>query len=86
MHPVTLTSARVALREFTPDDVDGLAAIYGDPAVVEHLSFEPRTREQVQATISAVTQAALVVPRTEYSLAAVRGFPQGRVVKGPADQ
>ncbi|MFI6451904.1 hypothetical protein ACIBF6_10140 [Streptosporangium amethystogenes] len=43
MHPVTLTSARVGLREFTPDDTDGLAAIYGDSAVVEHMSFEPRT-------------------------------------------
>jgi len=78
MHPVTLSSARVALREFTLDDVEGLAAIYGDPVVVEHMSFEPRTREQVQATISAVTQAALVVPRTEYSLAGVR--PDGDLI------
>ncbi|WP_433259695.1 GNAT family N-acetyltransferase (plasmid) [Streptosporangium sp. CA-135522] len=72
MHPVTLTSARVSLREFTLDDVDELAAIYGDPVVVEHMSFEPRTHEQVQATISTVMEAARVVPRTEYSLAAVR--------------
>jgi len=78
MHPVTLTSARVGLREFTPDDADGLAAIYGDPVVVEHMSFEPRTHTQVRATISAVMEAALVVPRTEYSLAGVR--PDGDLI------
>ncbi|MBG0818959.1 GNAT family N-acetyltransferase [Planomonospora sp. ID82291] len=72
MYPVTITSPRLALREFTADDVDALTAIYGDPKVAEHMSFEPRSREQVQTTITTVTEAAKAVPRTEYSLAAVR--------------
>ncbi|MFG1748930.1 GNAT family N-acetyltransferase [Streptosporangium sandarakinum] len=78
MYPVMITSARVGLREFTPDDVDALTAIYGDPEVTEHMSFEPRSREQVEATITAVTGAAQAVPRTEYSLAAVR--PDGDLI------
>ncbi|GAA0367270.1 GNAT family N-acetyltransferase [Actinoallomurus spadix] len=70
MYPVTVKGDRVSLREFTPEDVDAVLAIYGDPVATRHLSFEPRTREQVQATITAVTNAARAEPRTEYSLAA----------------
>lgn len=71
MYPVAITAERLSLREFQPDDVDALLAIYGDPKVVEHMSFEPRSRDQVQATISSVRTAASVEPRVEYSLAAV---------------
>lgn len=70
MYPVTIDGARIRLREFTGDDVDGVLAIYGDPVVVEHLSFEPRERDQVAATLKAVTGAARAAPRDEYSLAA----------------
>lgn len=77
MYPVTLTSPRVTLREFTLDDVDALTAIYGDPRVAEHMSFEPRTRDQVKSTLTSVTRAALAEPRTEYSLAAV--LPAGEL-------
>lgn len=73
MYPVLISSERLSLREFQPSDVDALLTIYGDPRVVEHMSFEPRTREQVEATIAAVVAAAKVEPRTEYSLAAVYG-------------
>ncbi|SDI11830.1 Protein N-acetyltransferase, RimJ/RimL family [Sinosporangium album] len=73
MYPVTLTSGTVGLREFAnPEDADAVLAIYGDPRVTAHLSFEPRDRAQVTATLAAVTAAARVRPRTEYSLAAVR--------------
>jgi len=71
MYPITLASERVTLREFTPDDVDGLLAIYGDPQVAEHMSFEPRSRDQVKAAIAAAIKAAHAEPRTDYSLAAV---------------
>jgi [ribosomal protein S5]-alanine N-acetyltransferase len=71
MHPVMIASPRLTLREFQPEDVDGLLAVYGDPRVVEHMSFEARTREQVEATIDAVCDAAAAIPRVEYSLAAV---------------
>ena len=70
MYPVTVKGERVNLREFCPDDVDAVLAIYGDPIATRHLSFEPRTREQVEATLAAVTKAARVEPRSEYSLAA----------------
>ncbi|WP_043637147.1 GNAT family N-acetyltransferase [Nonomuraea candida] len=71
MYPVMISSPRLALREFTPADVEQLLAIYGDPRVAEHMSFEPRSRDQVETTIAGVTKAARVDPRTEYSLAAV---------------
>jgi len=70
MYPVTLTGKRLTLREFTDDDINAVLAIYGNPVVTEHLSFEPRTREQVAVTLQSVTTAARVEPRTEYSLAA----------------
>lgn len=71
MHPVSITGNGVALREFTPDDVDAVLKVYGDPAVVEHLSFEPRTRDQVAVTLTSVIEAAEQDPRREYSLAVV---------------
>ncbi|MCD0449336.1 GNAT family N-acetyltransferase [Actinocorallia sp. API 0066] len=69
MFPVTITGERVVLREFTEDDVDAVLAVYGDPVVTEHLSFDPRERGQVVRTIETVTRAARAEPRTEYSLA-----------------
>src|SRR5690606_8542349 len=71
MYPVSITGPRVALREFTHDDADAVLAIYGDPVVTEHLSFEPRNRDQVAATLESVITAAKQDNRTEYSLAAV---------------
>ncbi|GAA4241910.1 GNAT family protein [Actinomadura meridiana] len=73
MYPVFITGEGVSLREFTPDDVDAVFAVYGDPLVVEHLSFDPRTREQVTATLTSVIEAARQSPRREYSLAVVVG-------------
>ncbi|GAA2628645.1 GNAT family protein [Actinomadura fulvescens] len=70
MYPVTVHGDRLTLREFTDADIDAVLEIYGDPVVTEHLSFEPRTRDQVGTTINAVTAAARAEPRTEYSLAA----------------
>ncbi|WP_433517836.1 GNAT family N-acetyltransferase [Nonomuraea sp. CA-143628] len=71
MYPVAITSFRLSLREFTAADVEALLAIYGDPQVAEHMSFEPRTREQVENTIANVAVAARAEPRMDYSLAAV---------------
>ncbi|WP_243725690.1 GNAT family N-acetyltransferase [Actinomadura rubrisoli] len=61
----------MALREFVRDDTDGILAVYGDPVVTKHLSFEPRSRDQVAATLDNVIEAATKQPRTEYSLAVV---------------
>ncbi|MEU7830528.1 GNAT family protein [Nonomuraea sp. NPDC049129] len=73
-----IASPRVNLREFSPADVDALLAIYGDPMVVEHMSFEPRTREQVRATIDNLMTLAQAEPRLEYSLAGTE--PGGELV------
>ncbi|MEV7782833.1 GNAT family N-acetyltransferase [Kitasatospora sp. NPDC088351] len=56
---------RLALREVEPEDTEDLLAIYGDPEATRHLSFEPRTREQVQAITARSIASASVTPRTE---------------------
>ncbi|WP_336215095.1 GNAT family N-acetyltransferase [Nonomuraea sp. LPB2021202275-12-8] len=78
MYPVSITSPRLGLREFDDSDVDAVLAIYGDQAVAEHMSFEPRTRDQVAATIEHVMAAAQAPERVEYSLAGV--LPGGELV------
>ncbi|GAA2302008.1 hypothetical protein GCM10010149_59150 [Nonomuraea roseoviolacea subsp. roseoviolacea] len=78
MHPVTITTPRLHLREFESGDADALLAIYGDPAVARHMSFEPRNRDQVEATIANVMAAAGQEPRLDYSLAGV--LPSGELV------
>ncbi|MFK4222137.1 GNAT family N-acetyltransferase [Streptomyces sp. NPDC019890] len=69
MYPVQHSTPRLSLRELTAEDVDGVLAIYGDPEATRHLSFEPRTREQVAALVRGAMVAASAEPRTEYSLA-----------------
>lgn len=91
MYPVTYASSRLALRELTVDDVDAVHAIYGSPKATEHLSFEPRTRDQVAHLIAGAMVSATAQPRTEYNLAACRaddgaliGF--GRIARDPHAQ
>ncbi|MGW0734457.1 GNAT family N-acetyltransferase [Streptomyces sp. NPDC002851] len=71
MYPVEHTSPRLLLREITIDDVDAVHAIYGDAEATEHLSFEPRTRDQVGRTIAHSITTATAQPRDEYCLAVV---------------
>lgn len=68
MHPVSLNGGLVAFREISPDDVSSLYRIYGDPVATRHLSFEPRTVEQVSAIVSAAIESACE-PRSIYALA-----------------
>ncbi|MEU1037875.1 GNAT family protein [Streptomyces sp. NPDC005551] len=91
MHPVTRSSARLGLRELAHGDVDAVLAIYGSTAATEHLSFEPRDREQVQQIVARSIAAATVAPRTEYALAVIEhettdliGF--GRLALDPHQQ
>lgn len=79
MYPVSLSDDGVALREFSHDDVDAVLAVYGDPLVTRHLSFSPRTRDQVIATLTHVIEAAEQDPRSEYSLA-VTAAGSGEVI------
>lgn len=69
MYPVQHSTPRLSLRELTAEDVEDVLAIYGDPEATRHLSFEPRTREQVAALVRGAMVAAGAEPRTEYSLA-----------------
>ncbi|MFJ8165538.1 GNAT family N-acetyltransferase [Streptomyces sp. NPDC096136] len=69
MTPVHLAGPRLALREVEPQDTAALLAIYGDPEATRHLSFEPRTRDQVQAIVDRSIGSAKDAPRTEYCLA-----------------
>ncbi len=49
----TLTTERLTLRPFAPEDLDALAAIYADPDVMRHINGGVRTREQTAAAIAA---------------------------------
>ena len=55
--PPTLLTPQLELRAFRPKDLDALAAIYADPAVMRSIrggaSEGPRTREQTAASIEA---------------------------------
>ncbi|WP_395572753.1 GNAT family N-acetyltransferase [Streptomyces sp. BK79] len=79
MYPVQRSGRRLGLRELTVDDVDAVFAVYGDPEATEHLSFEPRTREQTGHIVARSVAAATAEPRTEYALAVVAP-PSGRLV------
>ncbi|TVL91744.1 GNAT family N-acetyltransferase [Streptomyces sp. SAJ15] len=72
MHPVTRDSARLTLRELSPDDVDDVLAIYGSTKATEHLSFPPRSREEVAGIVSRSIASATARPREEYALAVTR--------------
>ncbi|KAA6215002.1 N-acetyltransferase [Streptomyces albofaciens JCM 4342] len=80
MYPVIRHSSRLALRELTIDDVDAVHAIYGDPAATEHLSFTPRTREEVGGIVARGIAAATASPRQEYVLAVVTQGDDGDLI------
>lgn len=72
MTPVLPAGPRLALREIEHEDTEALLAIYGDPEATRHLSFEPRTRDQVQAIVDRSMNSAEDSPRSEYGLAVTR--------------
>ncbi|MFG2227685.1 GNAT family N-acetyltransferase [Streptomyces sp. NPDC048644] len=71
MYPVTRRSPRLQLRELAVDDVEAVHAIYGSSEATRHLSFEPRTRDQVHDIVSRSIASAAAEPRSEYALAVV---------------
>jgi ribosomal-protein-alanine N-acetyltransferase len=68
-HPVTMTGPRLTLCEFTAADAPALHAIYSDPVTTEHLSFEPRTEDQIHTLLDRIRQSATEQPRVDYTLA-----------------
>jgi ribosomal-protein-alanine N-acetyltransferase len=69
MYPVRLESKSVALREFRDDDTRSLVRVYGDAEATRHLSFEPKSHDEIGMVVSAAISAAHVEPRNEYMLA-----------------
>lgn len=57
------------LRELTAADADALHKVYGNDEATRHLSFEPRSLEQITAIISAAIRSSSADTRTEYMLA-----------------
>jgi len=75
MEPVPVTG-RLTLRRFTPDDVDGLLALDGDPAVMRYLDSRIKSRAEIETE---------VLPRVldyyvRYRGALRRGHPRRRGV------
>jgi [ribosomal protein S5]-alanine N-acetyltransferase len=79
MYPVLRSSARLQLSEMTTGDALPVQAVYGSPAVTEHLSFEARSPEQVTALVNNWTISARQEPRTEYALS-IREADHGPLV------
>jgi len=69
MHPITVASERLTLREFTPEDVDDAFALVGDDRVTIWLSFDSRSRDEAADMIAGIIDRAAYEPRTEYYLA-----------------
>ncbi|MFD9124636.1 GNAT family N-acetyltransferase [Kitasatospora sp. NPDC059571] len=71
VRPVRLTGPRLAIREFhlTPQDVDGLHAVFGDAETARFLPFEPRDAEECADQIELYLEEAEKRPRTVYRLA-----------------
>lgn len=57
------------LRELAEADTVALHKVYGNDEATRHLSFEPRSMEQVAAIISGALKSAAADPRTEYMVA-----------------
>ncbi|MFE7569022.1 GNAT family N-acetyltransferase [Streptomyces sp. NPDC057539] len=71
MYPLARHDVRLAIRELATDDVDAVLAIYGSPEVTEHLSFAPRSRDEVEGIVARSIASATASPRNEYALALV---------------
>lgn len=71
MQPVILHDARLSLRELVIDDVEAVFGVYGSPEATEHLSFPPRSREEVGGIVARSIASATATPREEYALAVV---------------
>ncbi|WP_436776889.1 GNAT family N-acetyltransferase [Yinghuangia sp. YIM S09857] len=71
MNGIDVHGMRLRLRELAPGDEPGVLAIYGDREATRHLSFEPRSAEEVAGVVAGAVRSAGAEPRVEYVLAAV---------------
>ncbi|MEV7020852.1 GNAT family protein [Kitasatospora sp. NPDC093558] len=74
MVPVRLTGPRLAIREYhhTPEDLDALHALFGDPEVTRYLPFGPRDREACADQLALYLDGAMEEERDTYRLAVTR--------------
>ncbi|MFJ2559061.1 MULTISPECIES: GNAT family N-acetyltransferase [unclassified Streptomyces] len=79
MYPVDRQDARLALRELTAADIDAVATIYGSTEVTQHLSFTPRSRDEVDGIVARSMASATMSPRDEYALA-LAGRDSGELI------
>ncbi len=82
LYPINVVGAGVVLRELRIDDVEAVEAIYGSPVATRHLSFEPRTREQVELIVARSLVSARATPRVEYALAVALAQEDGKPLVG----
>jgi RimJ/RimL family protein N-acetyltransferase len=80
MYPARIKGDLTVLREFTADDLDGVAVIIGDDRVTRTLSFDSRTRDEAAAMLKGVLERAQLEPRTEYYLAVTRPDDERQVI------
>ncbi|MFD9541943.1 GNAT family N-acetyltransferase [Streptomyces sp. NPDC060022] len=80
MYPISRAGERLHLRELHPDDAEAMYAIYGDARATEHMSFEPRSREEVRAIVTRSIASAASVPRQEFLLAVTEQGPEGPLI------
>jgi [ribosomal protein S5]-alanine N-acetyltransferase len=69
MYPLELQGRIVRVREFEMADVDATLQILGDDRVTQTLSFNSRSRAEVEAMLSGAVQRAKEEPRLEYYMA-----------------
>jgi RimJ/RimL family protein N-acetyltransferase len=70
--PFTLTTQRLALRDFCDEDLGAVHDFRSDPAVAHFMDFHPETLEQTGAWLTKVIVHNRVRPRLAYNLAIVR--------------
>jgi len=67
-----VATERLHLRPFAPEDLDALAAIFGDPDVVRYLYFDVRDRDELRGVLAEKQQRAVLVKEGDaLNLAAV---------------
>ncbi|HYN64659.1 MAG TPA: GNAT family N-acetyltransferase [Candidatus Limnocylindrales bacterium] len=65
-----ILTERLALRPFTPDDLDALLAMFGDPEVTRHLDHGPLSREAARELLARISpMTGIDAQRNELRLA-----------------
>lgn len=68
---MVLTTPRLLLREFVPDDWPAVLAYQSDPHYLRYYAWTERTAEEVQRFVASFVEQQQVQPRTKFQLAIV---------------